>query len=336
MLRLRPILLCAALLAPAAVHAQEGPLAQDFSDVLEKPEFWNFSSEMEVDYKRAMSRGDGLLIQAVQLRASGDDDADEHADLALAAYERASELFPDRAQPHRSAAQVGELFQAAPNFPPPSAIDRIIAHLDAYERLAPRDPDWGSELHYLRALLHTKRNRPKNLELAVADYDKALERADHTDPTRAYGLANTASNRAEVLMMLGRLDEAIAGYEHAVDLSGQITHGYGLAVALDRDGQGFRARQVAARFARLDAPIGSRSKLQEQGTFFIPRGEVHYYLALRAEGLGSTDDAIEAYTAYLHFVPSSPHAKRVRENLAALRSKAGRAKKPRPLHTRGF
>lgn len=332
---IRTALLIALLLAfPQVASAQAvAPLHPDpdFSDVTERPIFWTVETEEETEYRQLMNRGDQLFAEAVNPEDTrGNRERSQYAELAMLAYEAASRLAPQRPEPHARAAFVSRKFQTENPYSTPSAIDREIAHLDALERLAPGAPEWASSLYFRRGILHTMRNKPLNLEKGVLDYERGLELTDQSDPDQRSHVATTISNQAEVLMMLGRLEESIAGYQRAVDLTGALTQGFGLAVALDRDGQGFRARQVARRFALLD-----RSNVlnpNNNGTFFfVPRGEVFYYVALRAEGLGDIDVARRAYEGFIMHVPRSRYIKQARANLKALgaKAKSPRTKKQR-------
>lgn len=323
------ILLASILLLPRVASAQAAaPFEPDFTGVTERPLFWAIETEKDAKYRQLMKRGDQLSTEAVNPEVDRDTmERRQYAELAMLAYEGASRLAPKRAEPHARAAFISRMFQTEDPYSTPSAIDREIAHLDAFERLAPGAPEWASRLYFRRGILHTMRNKPLNLEQGVLDYDRGLELTDQSDPEERTGIARTISNQAEVLMMLGRLEESIAGYQNAVDLTGELTHGFGLAVALDRDGQGFRARQVARRFALLD-----RTNVLNPNngtTFFIPRAEVYYYVALRAEGLGETDFAKRAYEAFIMHVPRSRYIKQARANLKALSAKAPRGGRSR-------
>jgi tetratricopeptide (TPR) repeat protein len=135
-------------------------------------------------------------------------------------------------------------------------------------------------------------------------------------------------------MMLLDLKESIAGYERALSVHVDTVYGYGLAVALDRDKQGMRARAVAKTYAKSD----SGNALERDGTFFVPPGERFYYVAMREEGLGDYRGAIKAYEDFLRLLPTSPWAEQARQNIKELRPKAAKqpAAKHKPTPIKGF
>ena len=273
-------------------------------------------------YREKMAEADGLALRAYDYRTSFLDKR-ALAESALLAYEDAIKLNPKDPEPHYRAAQVSTDHQTRSPFPPRGQLDRAIAHFDAFEALAPNDPRLlGSPglpgALFQRSILRTKRMGKRNIELGIADYDKQLMLIDQASPSNREVMGLILSNRAELLMMVGRLEESIEGYEQAIEFEDALTYGYGLAVALDRDGQGFRAREVARVYGLRD----SADALQHGTAFYVPQGEVFYYVALRAEALADYRRAQAAYREFLRLVPASPFAARARQNLKALRDKA--------------
>lgn len=117
--------------------------------------------------------------------------------------------------------------------------------------------------------------------------------------------ANATLNLAESEMRLGNLRDAVAGYEDALVLTGKLpaTSGahqtaalavWGLAVALDRSGEGSRARAAATRALGLDPGLAIIS--QDKNVFFVPAYERLWYLALgagaQAEGAQNAHEAL--------------------------------------------
>jgi tetratricopeptide (TPR) repeat protein len=131
-------------------------------------------------------------------------------------------------------------------------------------------------------------------------------------------------NSAETAMALGRLDDAIRRYEIAVDnapygdVEWQLAL-YGLAVALDRDGQVERARHTIQRVLERDPSL---SRLHDEGVFFAPAGDLYYYEGLGHEVAG---DRTRARAAFARFVQAQPHSRwivRARAHLALLGTRA--------------
>lgn len=165
---------------------------------------------------------------------------------------------------------------------------------------------------------------------AVMSYERQIALGD-ADGT-VYG------NVAELLMTLGRLDDAIDRYRDAVRIDERSSdrrsreHSlafsyYGLAVALDRGDQPAAAREMIGRALSLDLDAALLQLAQQPGSdvFFIPEGDVFYYLGLAWENGGRRDDAHAAFQEYLTRQPSSPWATRARAHLQALALAAGAA-----------
>ncbi len=311
-------------LAAAEARADEGTAAPSVEYKGEN--FWIADDPEAENFQAKMADADRLALLATHYKTTPLRRARIAAE-AMRAYAEAIEINPNSAEAHFRAAVVSGANQTKENFPRPSDIDIAIAHLEAFEQLAPNDPRLANAL-FQRSLLRTKRRGKRNIELGIEDYDKQLALIDQTGEANRNTMSTTLSNRAELLMMLGRLEESIAGYEAAIDFEDGISYGYGLAVALDRDGQGFRARAVARRYALLDPS----DALTRNGTFFVPAGEIHYYQALRAESLANYRQAATAYLLFLQRVPRSPFVARARENLKAIQGKA--ASQPAPRRSR--
>jgi len=158
---------------------------------------------------------------------------------------------------------------------------------------------------------------------AVASYDQQIALGD-ADAT-AY------SNVAELLMVLGRLDEAAERYRDAIRIDERAGDRrgreqslafsyYGLGVALDRDQQESAAREAIGRAVALDPNSSLLHLAQQPGAdvFFIPDGDVFYYLGLAAESLGNRDEAGAAFQEYAARQPKGPWLARARAHIAAL------------------
>jgi len=158
---------------------------------------------------------------------------------------------------------------------------------------------------------------------AVADYDRqvALGEADGT----------VYSNSAEILMALGRLAEAEDRYREAIRVDEQAPdrrareHSltlsyYGLGVALDRDDQPVAAREMISRALSLDPGLAQLTAAELPGSdvFFIPEGDVFYYIGLAAEVAGRPDDAEAAFREFASRLPKSPWVRRARAHVQAV------------------
>ena len=152
----------------------------------------------------------------------------------------------------------------------------------------------------------------------------------------ADGAADSAvySNLAEVLMAAGRLPDAQARYRDAISAAGELGIGdrrerahelalayYGLAVALDRDEQPAAARETMLRALAHDptASVLKVASVSGGDLFFVPDGDVLYYLGLAAEAEGRDGDA-EA--AFREFIAHAPRGRWVRAAEAHLGRKA--------------
>jgi tetratricopeptide (TPR) repeat protein len=169
----------------------------------------------------------------------------------------------------------------------------------------------------------------------------------YAEAAAAYGAAIAAgadapavySNLGEVLMAGGRLREAEAAYREAIAIASaapgagsirlddplartqDLVLGYvGLGVALDRDGQSRAAHETMRRALALDSTMAvlAVAALPEADLFFVPRGEVHYYLGLARAIAGRRDEAAGAFREFLVEAPHSRWASRARAHLAEL------------------
>ena len=202
----------------------------------------------------------------------------------------------------------------------------------ALERACPRAPR-GPAASSCWFQLGVARSRAARFAGALVAYERFIALGD----ADAAAYANTA----ELLMVLGRLPEAEARYREAIELdtpaSGRIENPYGLAlstyglaVALDRDDERDAAREMMARALTLDPRHAKLTAAEQAGAdvFFIPEGDVYYYLGLASEVGGHVDDAEAAFQEFLARLPRSPWAGRARahlETLTALERASSRA-----------
>jgi len=149
-----------------------------------------------------------------------------------------------------------------------------------YERLREVAPDHRvEEVGFELGILYT---RVRDHEKAIAAYERSVTHALSDDQTPI-----SYSNMAEVRMMSGDLQGAVADYERAVSLSrsGGPLHGrslalslFGLSVAMDRLGEHGGAVEKAGD--AVSAGGGSLGVLRSDGVFYEPAAEIHWYEAL--------------------------------------------------------
>lgn len=277
-------------------------------------------------YARWLKRGDRLAEQALRptyrrirryrITRRGDY-ITRMAREAVMAYEAAAASDPTKAEPHHRAAEL--IYSKLISQSSISAwrydkrpLHRALYHWDQFERKAPLDPR-VIESMFNRALVYTKLGDKKSLKKAAAAYDRLARSAYFT--SKLAGVGTTLSNLAEVHMMLGNLDESILTYRLALRHDRSPLHAYGLGVALDRDGQGVRARELVHRFVRTDK-LASLSA--SRGVFFVPLGEKNYYLALGHEAMGNLDQAIKYWQRYIASGAHPRYQPRAKSNLRTL------------------
>jgi hypothetical protein len=118
-------------------------------------------------------------------------------------------------------------------------------------------------------------------------------------------------------MMLGRLDDSIDAYREALRAGSDLSTRYGYAVALDRAERGNAAREIILAQGE-EAMHQFRRRVENEITFFVPRGEVFYYYALVNEAHGKVDDAIQNWRDYISSGAHPQYQPRAREHLNAL------------------
>jgi tetratricopeptide (TPR) repeat protein len=283
------------------------------------------AEQAKFSYQRNLEAGN----EDVQLAVSELDPKRKRSHVlhALAAYRNSIAAMPDEPEAHYRLGIAEYTFMLAckqawalcdPDNPDPQVLRDVVDHWHRFTDLAPLDTR-GNALLFPRAILHTKLATKADFLLAVADYEELIDRHDGDDIT-ARGTDNTLSNLAETYMMVDRLDDAIETYDRANALGGDISTVYGLAVALDRDGQGTRARQVIAKLG-LEAFTDFEANVAAGQTFFVPEGEVYYYRALVEEALGLPQQAIIHWDLYIRSGAHPQYQPRAKHNRDALKAK---------------
>jgi tetratricopeptide (TPR) repeat protein len=279
-------------------------------------------------YARELDAANDFLFQA-----TGQNIVDTRVasllDKAIASYRRAAELEPSEGEPlydlgeaiygfylvcYEDQRAVTPLCTHTRPLPVARA-EQALAAWAEFEKRAPLDPrnsvadDPGQSLLATRALLETRLATKPHLEAASHLYEKILARGEV-----GYASEQIVGNLAETYMMLDRLDDAIAMYRGAVGQDPST--GYGLAVALDRDGHGEEALEVARD---QGPPGGYLSKLQSGAVFYVPDGEQYYYRALIDESFGDLDESIAFWEQYIQSGAHPEFQPRARQHLDALR-----------------
>jgi tetratricopeptide (TPR) repeat protein len=165
----------------------------------------------------------------------------------------------------------------------------------------------------------------------VAEYALLRRRLGTVDPQEARVRALHATNGAELLMGMGpdQLEEAIRWYDEGLTLAPEEVLGYyGAAVANDRAGNPGRAlelmREGLAREGALSGDSPCRmERITDSHVFFVPEGDVEYYLGLGCEAGGDHVRARAHYNRFITMLPDSPYLGRARARLAGLSQKSG-------------
>ncbi|ACY14970.1 hypothetical protein [Haliangium ochraceum] len=273
---------------------------------------WGDEDHTDAAYQELLQKGDRLALQAMEMRRALRVRRRHHqlgeriALNAVASYEAAAERRPGEGEPHYRAAEVLRAHFLSLDSPGRSdpvirdraLAERALAHWSAFEDLEPLDPRVTATL-FERALVRTRLATEDDFQHAIRHYELLLQRSD-LSALGGDAAATWLSNLAETYMMVGRLSEAIAMYKRSLAYGSQPSYGYGLAVALDRDGQYHLAREVMQAYAATD----NMRDLRRGSVFFVPAGELDYYLALGYEALGEFAKASEHYQ---RFIASGAH-----------------------------
>lgn len=256
----------------------------------------------------------------------------ERRDMARIAYRKlasALERKPNHAEANYLAAELIIAWELYDYGNRSRWLDRGIDHYARYLASKPVDTRMRSVL-FNRAILYSKRalglkDFEPDFRRAIDDYDRQLAMLDSDSlgsGNRRQILSTTLSNAAELHMGVGQLDRAIELYAQAIDIEPNALYSFGLAIALDRDGQRLRAAEIMQEAIATDKPDhDGRCALHRQSVFFVPNGDKSYYLALRAEVLGKNAEARRHYQVFLNRLGDGRYARVARANLAALRDK---------------
>jgi tetratricopeptide (TPR) repeat protein len=303
-------------LAPLVVWALAGvllPRAAAADDSTEPPFWERVTSPGRERFERLFEQADGLL--------SSNDLLGPHA--LGRRLTQPEKLAQSEALLHEALALRPDDFRALLLLAEVQSIaDRPAAAVSTLERALPRAQLPSQEaICWFR--LGVERSKLGQYAEAVTDYDREVAFGD-ADGT-AY------ANSAEILMTLGRLQEAADRYREAIRVDEQAPdrrareHSltlsyYGLGVTLDRDEQPVAAREMMARALAFDPNLSQLTAAQQPGSdvFFIPEGDVYYYLGLASEVAGRPDDAEAGFREFVARLPKSPWARRAQTHIDAL------------------
>ncbi len=150
---------------------------------------------------------------------------------------------------------------------------------------SPTDPR-VADAHFNIAVLYTKLHQYQN---AVTAYDKLISQWGPGTSTSEE--ASWIANRAETLMLLGKIELAVTQFELANFMAPSNSNMMGLAVAFDRYGDASAALELVKK---VDIESFKQDLARGQ-IFFEPRSEIYYYLGLVHEASGNKK------AAHMHF-----------------------------------
>ena len=294
--------LCAASSAAAQSNRYPPPAPDADAEAEEYSDFWENAIQPGLD------RYDELLGRATRLIYRRGDDG---RTTALVLLEEASGLLPDRADAWAWLG-IGRELEG----------DHAGCR-DALEKAWAIDPDWkppsGTSNHPrpLALVLGTCRSRAGDLEGAVEVLERLTARGDDA--------VETLWRLGEVYMALGRLDEARASLELALDQSPADPHyaaaAWTLVVAADR-ARDPDATRAAAEVALRQDP--QRVRVESPNGGFLPASDGDYYGAIAADVAGVPEQALVRFRAYLARSSDGEWVARAREHERALRGFATR------------
>jgi tetratricopeptide (TPR) repeat protein len=290
------------------------------------------------EHARAVQEGNYHLGEARRIQLAHDGQMTiarpvlEHARGAIAAYERALELSPGEPELHYRAVQAAQYIDDHRSNHGLCATCRdgyeaVVRHVDALRKADPLDPrdfelTWNVSLALSKLGGLGGPNAREYFDRAIAEYARWRRLADEANPDRAQQVGTGYSNCAELMMAVGRLEEAIEYYRAATDFHpNDALSWYGLAVALDRDGQWEKARASMLEALARDP---TQRRLKADSVFFVPEGDIHYYEALALEVKGDLTNAISAYNRFLARSKGSLYVARAQQRLDEVKKRAAR------------
>ena len=319
-------------------------LALVFATPAQAGEFWEQQANARAYARQRaalVAEGDRFLAEAqkrmadVSFESATPNVVQQAARNAVAAYERALTLGDD-ADIHYLAFFAARFIDDRKTGICASCRDgfeAVIRHSEAVLRLDPRTAharelvsQARQALSKLGGLMGVGPEGDAYLERALEMYDRWRTLVDDVSDQHnaAQDRASSYGNSAELMMALGRLDDAIDWYRRAIEIhpSREELHHFGLGVAYDRDGQWSKAR-AEMRIA-FEQAGRSLEVLSQPNVFFVPLGDVYYYLGLMHQILGNREVAIANYNRFLTLSPNNRYQERAREHLEELTKGAPR------------
>lgn len=250
------------------------------------PDFWETARAPALPHYRRELRAGLQLLEASDVDIEVEP---ERRDVLLRGaavhFERAAAMLPRRIEAH--------YFLGTVQF----ALRDDDAAIESFRRVRAVQPTspFEADIAFKLGVGYTREQR---FDEAVAEYDRTLQFALDERRAGSLSLRSVAlSNRAEVLMGLGRLEEAITSYQMAYAADDRNAGAlWGLAVALDRDEQVGPSREAAARALSADP---NREGIVGRDVFFVPPHERHYYLGIAFEAGAERDQAMGEWRAFL-------------------------------------
>lgn len=230
----------------------------------------------------------------------------------------------------------------------PLLLLRALTHLTALGRRAPTDPEvwywlgWASqraqdELTAMAAWRHLLRIAPNHHAVPDVSFSLGVLLAKHgryAESIQVYRLGMPratrlstrsimASNCAESAMATGDLDLAVHLYRRSLALRPRNNRAawWGLAISLDRQERTAAAEHAARQALLLDPTLRG---LRGRGVFFVPSGDVHYYLGMAYEAADRVQEAVLQFQRFLRRLPRSRYAPRALEHLLQLQAQRKR------------
>lgn len=283
-----------------------------------------------------LQKGDDAVLSA-NSQSAGPSLAVRQFDLAIEAYRAAAKLKPSSPEPwFRIASAIDSFFiegcdksdlfrdSRIPATCELVTVNRntkareLIEAWEAFEAVSPLDPR-VNQILYRRAIIRTKQlgttTKPDPLLRAVIkDYQALLDSKDGLSLSSDEGITG---NLAETQLMLGDTERAIELYREAIKLGGGVSTIYGLAVALDRDGQGVQALGVI-RSQGIEGVEQFEKQFDRGQIFFVPSGEIEYYFGLAAEAFGNFNEAAQHWKAFIQSGAHPQYQPRAKEHLDKL------------------
>ncbi len=292
---------------------------------------------LQQKYRTLIQTGDDQLLVAMG-SAHNTLVAWENIKTGLGLYRTAIALAPDSAEAyyHLGSALTSILSDCRPesvnpasknwcrwafSFDKTMAREAVNAEL-TFLRLAPLDPRSEQCLESTSTML-TRITGTKELRQAIEVYREIIDRQDPDHASQV-----TLPNLAEIYMMLGDLQPAIAAYSQAVVGGADASAILGLAVALDRSGQGQHARQLL-RAISTESLERWQTQLDRGDVYYVPSGEIHYYLGLLNDAQGNNLIAAQEYEQFIASGAHPQFAARAKQNRANLRAAARAPLRPR-------